>query len=91
MTTGDDLSTGGSVAQGDLTGAGGAGGFATNVGFSGAPLSTRPLPDAKTPGLTDGEAAALELPAVGAGDFGFGGTSTGLLTAAGAGLGLSST
>lgn len=64
---------GGRVAHGDLTGAGGAGGFATKVGLSGAPLSTRPLPDAKTPGFTDGEAVALVgVGAAGAGDFGFG-------------------
>ena len=65
MTIGEALSTLGIAAQGDLTGVGGAGGFATSVGFSGTPLSTSPLPDPRTPGLgTKG----------GAGDAGFSGT-----------------
>lgn len=61
MVTGDALSTGGKEAHGDLTGVGGAGGFATSVGFSGAPFKTKPLPDGSPPVLTP----------VGAGDFGF--------------------
>jgi hypothetical protein len=75
------------VAQGDLMGVGGAGGFATNVGFSGAPFNMRPFPDASTPGLIEGEAVALEVPAVGAGDLVFGGTSGCLAGAAEIGVG----
>ena len=46
IATGATFSTGGSWAHGDLTGVGGPGGFATRVGFSGAPLSTNPaFPD----------------------------------------------
>lgn len=63
------MSTGGRGAQGDLTGVGGPGGFATNVGFSTAPLSTRPLPEplGMPPSLTVEDADV-----VGAGDLGFG-------------------
>jgi hypothetical protein len=63
------LSTGGRGAQGDLTGVGGPGGFATNVGFSAAPLSIRPLPEPldMPPSLTVEDADV-----VGAGDLGFG-------------------
>lgn len=62
------MSTGGSGAHGDLTGVGGPGGFATRVGFSLAPFSTRPArPEPNTLGFTVGEAEAW----VGAGDFGF--------------------
>ena len=87
-TAGDALAIGGNWAQGDLTGAGGAGGLATSVGFSGAPLRTRPFPEARTLGLTDGEAAALvDEGAVGAGDFDFG-CDSGSATDAGAGAGL---
>jgi hypothetical protein len=59
---GDTLSTFGIGAQGDLT-TGGAGGLATRVGFSAAPFSTKPFPDASTPGLTEGDVPD-------AGDFG---------------------
>ena len=66
--TGATLSTGGSEAQGDLTGVGGPGGFATRVGFSLTPFNTRPArPDPKTLGFVVGEAEAWD----GAGDFGF--------------------
>jgi len=63
---GDTLSTFGIGAHGDFTGVGGAGGLATNVGFSGAPLRTRPFPEPSTPGLIIGEA-------IEAGIFGFSG------------------
>lgn len=55
------------MAHGDLTGVGGPGGFATRVGFSLAPLSTRPALPPNPLGLTVGEADAC----VSAGDFGF--------------------
>jgi hypothetical protein len=42
---GATFSTGGKGAQGDLTGVGGPGGFATSVGFSVAPLRISPFPD----------------------------------------------
>lgn len=51
IAMGEDLSTGGRVAQGDFGCAGGAGGLATKVGFSDAPFSNKPLPDPSTPGL----------------------------------------
>ena len=50
MAIGDALSIGGSGAQGDLAGAGGAGGFATSVTLSVEPLlRMSPLPDANPP------------------------------------------
>lgn len=67
MAIGATLSTGGRGAQGDLTGVGGPGGLATKVGFSVAPLSTRPaLPEPNPLGLIVGEADCC----VGAGDLG---------------------
>lgn len=67
VITGADLSTGGNGAQGDFTGVGGPGGFATNVGFSAAPFKTSPFPDVLEipPSLSDGEDAAV----LGVGDF----------------------
>lgn len=58
MATGDVLCTGGSVAHGDLEeGPGATGGLATNDTFSDNPLfKTRPFPDDKLLGLTDGDA-----------------------------------
>lgn len=63
---GPALSTGGSGAHGDLTGVGGPGGLATNVGFSEAPLRINPLPelDDIPPSFTVDDADG------GAGDFG---------------------
>jgi hypothetical protein len=83
--TGEALSTGGKGAHGDLAGVGGAGALATNVGFSGAPFNTRLLPDAMRLGLTDGEALALPLITLGAGDLGF---STGTAAGIDAGTGM---
>lgn len=67
---GETLETGGSDAQGDLTGVGGAGGFATRVGFSAEapPFRISPLPDGR-PGFTDGELATGAEG--GAGEWGF--------------------
>lgn len=65
-TTGGALSTFGIGAQGDLTGVGGAGGLATKVGFSGAPLEkTIPFPLGRL---------GLDVRTDGAGDFGFSGS-----------------
>lgn len=62
------MSTGGRGAHGDLTGVGGPGGFATKVGFSDAPLRTKPaLPDPNPLVLTVGDGDGSG----GAGDFGF--------------------
>lgn len=74
MSTDNALSTGGRVAQGDLTGVGGAGALATSVGFSGAPFKTRLLPDAIRLGFTEGDARALPLVTPGAGDLGLSAT-----------------
>lgn len=82
---------GGKGAHGDLTGVG-TGGFATRVGFSLAPLSTRPALPPNPLGLTVGEAEACG----GAGDLGFVASrasltaGTGEGTGAGAGAGVSS-
>src|SRR4051794_17310429 len=66
MAIGATLSTGGRDAHGDLTGVGGPGGLATNVGFSVAPFNIKPaFPDPLGRMVGDGEACG------GAGDFGF--------------------
>lgn len=66
------LSTLGIGAQGDFTGVGGAGGFATRVGFSAAPLRISPFPEPSTLGLTEGETLGTAAVAgKGAGDCGF--------------------
>jgi hypothetical protein len=88
--TGEALSTGGSVAQGDLAGVSGAGAFATKVGFSGAPLSTKFLLEAMRLGFTEGEALALSLVTPGAGDFGLSFGAIGGI-AAGTGTGTAAT
>lgn len=89
-TTGGAFSIGGRGAHGDLTGVGGAGGFATSVGLSADPaLRIRPFPEASPPGFIEGDAV---LRGGGAGDFGFsiafslGGTGIG----SGGGAGVSS-
>jgi hypothetical protein len=69
ITTGDALSTFGIGAQGDLTGVGGAGGFATRVGFSGAPFRTKLLPVANVLSFVGAGTPG------GAGDRDFGGTA----------------
>jgi hypothetical protein len=69
-----------------LTGVGGPGGFATNVGFSEAPFSTSPvLPDPNPLGFTVGEADGC----MGAGDFDFGASAglTSFNAAIGGGIG----
>jgi hypothetical protein len=71
MEIGATFSTGGNGAQGDLTGVGGPGGLATRVGFSLAPLSTKPALPPNPLGFTVGEAEAC----VGAGDLGFAASS----------------
>jgi hypothetical protein len=84
MAIGATLSTGGNGAHGDLTGVGGPGGFATNVGFSVAPFRTKPaLPDPNVLGFTVGEADAC----VGAGDLGFTASITFARIGAGSGVG----
>lgn len=79
------MSTGGKGAQGDLTGVGGPGGFATKVGFSLAPFNTNPALPPNTLGFTVGEDEAC----VGAGDFGFANSAAfnSFATAAGVGSG----
>jgi len=67
IAIGATLSTGGKGAHGDLTGVGGPGGFATNVGFSLAPFKTNPALPPNPLGFTVGEDEAC----VGAGDLGF--------------------
>ena len=85
MAIGATLSTGGNGAHGDLTGVGGPGGFATNVGLSVAPFRTKPaLPEPNVLGFTVGEAEAD--PCVGAGDLGF--TASTTFTGIGAGSGV---
>lgn len=54
--TGATFSTGGKDAQGDLTGVGGPGGLATNVGFSDAPFKMSPVLPPNPLGLIVGEA-----------------------------------
>lgn len=58
IARGEVFSTGGSVAQGDLISDDFGVALATRVGFSGAPFSTRPLPEPSTPGFIDGDAFA---------------------------------
>lgn len=94
INTGEARSTGGRGAQGDFAGVDNAGALATKVGFSGAPLRTKLLPEAMRLGLTDGEALALSVATPGTGDLGCslsgagmveGGTGTFAMGAAGVG------
>lgn len=81
---GEAFCTGGSEAHGLLTGVGGAGGFATSCGFSGAPLRINPLPEGRL-GFTEGE------PVDGAGERGLSrglfSLAAGVSAGAGAGAG----